>query len=57
MASARYDSVVLNITAVPGAGNLLGNLLCAMANLLNGGNLTGILDTLVSDLNSILAAL
>jgi hypothetical protein len=26
--------------AVPGAGNLLGNLLCAVANLLNGGSLT-----------------
>jgi hypothetical protein len=27
--------VVLDITAIPGAGNLLGNLLCAVANLLN----------------------
>jgi hypothetical protein len=25
--------VLLTITAVPGAGNLLGNLLCAVANL------------------------
>lgn len=30
------NQVVLNITAVPGAGNLLGNLLCSVANLLNG---------------------
>ena len=30
------NQVVLNITAVPGPGNLLGNLLCAVANLLNG---------------------
>jgi len=30
---------VLNITAVPGAGNLLGNLLCDVANLLNGSGL------------------
>ena len=51
------NPIVLNITAVPGAGNLLGNLLCAVANLLNGGGLSGILDTLVADLNSILAAL
>jgi hypothetical protein len=51
------NPIVVNITAVPGAGNLLGNLLCAVANLLNGGSLTGILDTLVADLNSILAAL
>jgi hypothetical protein len=27
--------IVLDITAIPGAGNLLGNLLCAVANLLN----------------------
>ena len=32
------NQVVRNITAVPGAGNLLGNLLCAVANLLNGGS-------------------
>jgi len=51
------NQVVLNITAVPGAGNLLGNLLCAVANLLNGGNLASILNTLVTDLNAILAAL
>ena len=51
------NPIVLNITAVPGAGNLLGNLLCAVANLLNGGSLSGILDTLVADLNQILAAL
>jgi hypothetical protein len=29
------NQIVLDITAVPGAGNLLGNLLCAVANLLN----------------------
>lgn len=35
--------VHLDITAVPGAGNLLGNLLCAVAGLLdNNGPLTGI---------------
>ena len=55
--TVHLNQVVLIITAVPGAGNLLGNLLCAVANLLNGGNLTTILDTLVGDLNSILAAL
>lgn len=31
----QLNQVVLNITAVPGPGNLLGNLLCAIANLLN----------------------
>jgi hypothetical protein len=29
------NQIVLDVTAVPGAGNLLGNLLCAVANLLN----------------------
>lgn len=37
------EPVVLDITAVPGAGNLLGNLLCAVAGLLDrGGPLQGI---------------
>ena len=30
------NQVVLDITAVPGAGNLLGNLLCGVSNLLKG---------------------
>ena len=34
---------MLDVTAVPGAGNLLGNLLCAVAGLLDrNGPLTGI---------------
>ena len=48
------NQVHLTITAVPGAGNLLGNLLCAVASLLNG---TGSLSTLSALLNQILAAL
>jgi hypothetical protein len=45
------NQVVLNITAVPGAGNLLGNLLCSVANLLNQSGLptqqlTGLLNIL-----------
>jgi len=51
------NQVVLHITAVPGSGNLLGNLLCGIANLLNGTNFTAILDTLVTDLNIILSKL
>jgi hypothetical protein len=51
------NPIVLTITAVPGAGNLLGNLLCDVANLLNGGNLSALLGNLVTDLNAILAAL
>lgn len=37
------DEIHLDITAVPGAGNLLGNLLCAVAGLLDrDGPLAGI---------------
>jgi hypothetical protein len=49
--------VVLNIVAVPGAGNLLGNLLCAVAGLLDGPGLGGLLDQIGQILNSILAIL
>ncbi|MEO7268094.1 MAG: ABC transporter substrate-binding protein [Knoellia sp.] len=47
--------VSLDITAVPGPGNLLGNLLCAVAGLFDGpgGALTGI----VALLNRILSGL
>jgi hypothetical protein len=45
--------VVLDITAQPGPGNLLGNLLCAVAGLLDPGNL----GNLAKLLNQILAAL
>jgi len=52
------NQVVLNITAQPGPGNLLGNLLCAVANLLNGGGgLSAVLNQIVALLNQILAAL
>jgi hypothetical protein len=32
----HLDRMHLNVTAVPGPGNLLGNLLCAVAHLLDG---------------------
>jgi hypothetical protein len=51
----NLNQVHLTITAVPGAGNLLGNLLCAIANLLNGG--TPDLGTLSTLLNRLLLAL
>ncbi len=35
------SQIVLDITAVPGPGNLLGNLLCAVAGLLDGSNASG----------------
>ena len=50
----HLDQVVLDIVAQAGAGNLLGNLLCAVAGLLdNGGPLQGIARLL----NQILALL
>jgi hypothetical protein len=54
----HLDQIVLDITAVPGAGNLLGNLLCAIAGLLDGGSpLTQILNQLVGLLNQLIEAL
>jgi hypothetical protein len=50
----HLDKVVLNIDAAPGAGNLLGNLLCAVAGLLDN---TGVLTQIKQILNSILAIL
>ena len=50
--------IVIDIVAVPGPGNLLGNLLCAIAGLLDpGGPLTNLLNQLVALLNQILGAL
>ena len=51
------NQVVLNITAQPGAGNLLGNLLCAITNLLNAGSLGQQIVTLLNQLIAILGAL
>lgn len=56
----HLDKVVLDITAQPGQGQLLGNLLCAVAGLLDntgGGGLGGLLGQLNTLLNQILAAL
>lgn len=52
----HLDRVVLDIVAATGAGNLLGNLLCAVTGLLDGG-LSGLLDRLTLLLNRILALL
>ena len=50
----HLDKVVLNIIAASGAGNLLGNLLCAVAGLLDQN---GLLTQVSQILNSILAIL
>lgn len=52
----HLDRVVLNIVAVTGAGNLLGNLLCSVAGLLDGG-LSGLLGQIRTLLNQILGVL
>lgn len=49
------SQIVLDITAVQGAGNLLGNLLCAVAGLLDGPNPIGnVLNNLLGLINRIL---
>src|SRR5215218_7884206 len=50
----HLDQVVLDITAQQGPGNLLGNLLCAIAGLLDAG---GPLDGIARLLNQILRVL
>jgi len=44
----HLDQIVLDITAVGGPGNLLGNLLCAIAGLLDANAPTNILADLLS---------
>lgn len=56
------NQIHLTITAEPGSGNLLGNLLCQVAGLLDNtggatGGLSGLLQQLTNLLNQILAAL
>ena len=55
----RTNQIQVRIDAVPGAGNLLGNLLCAVTNLLNPtgalGQLTGAINQLTAALNALLA--
>jgi hypothetical protein len=57
----HLDTVKLNITAQQGSGNLLGNLLCTVAGLLDNntgaGGLTGLLQSVASLLNQIIAQL
>lgn len=50
--------IAIDITAYRGPSNLLGNLLCAVAGLLNpGSGLGNLLNNLLSVLNNILGGL
>src|SRR5687767_50967 len=51
------NQVVLDITAVAGAGNLLGNLLCAIVGLLDAPTLTQQVVNLLNQVLGILAGL
>jgi hypothetical protein len=51
------DEVNLLLEAIPGAGNLVGNLLCAIAGLLDGGLLGGALTNLLNAITDLLNAL
>ena len=51
------NPIVLNVTAVPGAGNLLGNLLCAVTHLLDNTGSGAGLTALLNNINTILAGL
>ena len=49
--------IVLDVDAVPGGGNLLGNLLCAVVGLLDGAAIVGAISNLLNVINGILAGL
>jgi hypothetical protein len=52
------DEVVLDVNAVPGAGNLLGNLLCTVVHLLDGpGVFLQALENILDLINSIIGAI
>ena len=52
VATSRIEAL---IEAVPGAGNLVGNLLCAITGLLDPNALAGPINNLAAALNAILA--
>jgi hypothetical protein len=53
------NRVILNIVGQTGAGNLLGNLLCALVGILDGGvvlaRFLSVLDELLAAINAVLA--
>src|SRR4051794_17576614 len=53
----RTNNIQVRIDAVPGNGNLLGNLLCSVTNLLNPGGGLGPLTTAINQLTAALNAI
>jgi len=53
----HLNRVVLTIDAQSGPGNLLGNLVCAIANLLNGNPLGDLSGNLLRALQNLLNAI
>jgi len=51
----RTNRIVIDVTAVPGPGNLLGNLLCAIAHLLDDATGLNQLLALLNQLNGLLS--
>lgn len=51
------NDTILTVIGQTGAGNLLGNLVCSVAGLLDGGFTSGLLANLTALLNQLLAAL
>jgi hypothetical protein len=51
------NPIILNVAAVSGPGNLLGNLLCAVTNLLNNTGSGSGLTALLNHINALLAGL
>jgi hypothetical protein len=55
--SAANQPIVLDITALSGSGNLLGNLLCGVSNLLNGTGATPLTSSLTAGLLNLVNSL
>ena len=53
----NLSAIDLNVDAVPGPGNLLGNLLCAVAGLLDGPGIGSALNNLLDRINDLLGGL
>jgi hypothetical protein len=52
------NEIVIDLTAVPGPGNLLGNLLCAVVGLLDQSPLNiGLINSILAQINNLLSQL